>query len=343
MIDTSFSSRRVAGWVTTLPLLALAAFSAGASPAPAPSRGALDRGLVPADAQWLVHIDIESARDTHLVRAAVALAERFDLRAELDQYACVEEFLGVDPFSILRSLTVFGGELGAEDSRSAEQAVAVLRVTSAASAVMDRLVARSEYRAVQLQGRVLHSWDAGGADEVFCQTVAARGSTDLLLLLSGDAGELLRGLRVLEGAAPSLRGAPGPALDARPAAGSFFYAEATGAIPGLDDIRPASSIADKASGVLLDLSERDGLLGVSMAVETESPEDALAIHSLATGALALANVALENDERLFEMQEVLGNLRLSVAGDRVGADLHFESRLLVEVLHETAETLRAPG
>ncbi|MDP6408115.1 MAG: hypothetical protein QGI46_01930 [Planctomycetota bacterium] len=340
MIDTRFLSRRVAAWVTTLPLLATAALAAESSPEM--SDGELDRGLVPADAQWLVHIDVEAGRDTRLIRAAVALAERFDLRAELDQFECVEGFLGVDPFSLLRSLTVFGGELGADIARPHEQGVAVLRVTSAASAVMARLVARSEYRAVQLEGRVLHSWDAGGTDEVFCQTVAARESTDLLLMLSGDAGELLRALRVLEGAAPSLREASVAALEARPAAGSFFYAEATGAIPGLDGIRPASTVADKATGMRLDISERDGLLGVSLAVETDKPEDALVLHGLATGALALANMALENDERLFEMQEVLDGLTLFVSGQSVGASLRFESRLLVETLHETAEAIRAP-
>jgi hypothetical protein len=336
LIKTAQFSRRVAAWVATLPLLASAAIAGGLGGEP-------DRSLVPADAEWLVHVDVEGARNTQLVRAALTLAERLDLRAELDQLELVKGFLGVDPFILLRSVTVFGGELNGGVARAHEQGVAVLRVTAEASTVMDRLVARAEYRSVQLEGRVLHSWDAGGADQVFCQTVAARESSDLLLVLSGDATELLRGLRVIEGAAPSLREASGPVLDARPVAGSFFYAEATGAIPGLDGIQPASTVADKAVGMRLDISERDGLLGIALAVETETPEDALRIHGLATGALALANMALENDDRLFEMQEVLGGLKLFVAGGQVGAELHFESRLLVEIMHETAEAIRGPA
>lgn len=280
----------------------------------------LRRDRLPADVDFVVHLDLESLKETTLFRQALEKGGELDF--DLDELDEVEEEFGIDPLTDIRAVTLF--KVQSEE----DPTVVLFSSTDKVDGALERLKDQHGYRAVHAGGVHLHSW--GGDDEdgerMFAYVHAAKGAERVVVLASNETSAV-RAARVLRGDDLS-HAKGGTLLTLAPSRGSFLYVAAS-SLPGLEEFTPASPIIGLAQGIQLDLAEAGGYLRAHMGVTTSSPEDALNISNVANGLISLARLA---GAELGEALELLTGIRLSTHGSEVTLDFEFEVERLLEIL-----------
>jgi hypothetical protein len=285
----------------------------------APPADELKRDRLPADVDFVVHLDLEGFKQTELFKQALS---KGDMDFDLDELGEIEEEFGIDPLTDVRAVTLF--KVKSEE----DPTVVLFSSTDKVDQALERLKREGGYHPVHSGGIHLHTWGDDGDDgeRMFAYVHAPAGAERVVVLASNEASAL-RAARVLRGEEASHARA-GTLLTLAPTRGSFLYVAAA-EIPGLDDFTPASQVIGLAQGIQLDLAEAGGYLRAHMGVTTGSPEDALNISSVANGLISLAKLAgAEAGEAL----ELLTGLRLNTRGSEVMLDFEFEVQRLLEIL-----------
>jgi hypothetical protein len=293
--------------------------------APLPADG-LRRERLPADVDFVLHLDFEGLKATELWRRFNESPEGAELRAGLDELKEFEARFGIDPLADVRALTLF-------KVRDEEEPTVVLFSTTArVDEALKRFQREPGYRLLTESGIELHSWvkdeEAGGEDGWDHDSAFAyvhRGAGDeRVVVLAGNKAGALRAARVLRGQDPSHASAGSP-LTLAPASGSFLYVAAI----GLEAFTPASQVFGLAQGIQVDLGEAGGFLRAHMGLTTRSAQEAFDVSNLINGAVSLARLT---GGGLGEVLELLTGVRLSTLGSEVRFDFEFEVSRLLEIL-----------
>ena len=286
---------------------------------------------IPADARWLVHIDVEAFLASSLWKEAQERGAALDLEDLVDEMEDVREELGIDPMRDLRSVTLYGSSV------EEDEVVVMALVRGGVGHVVDRLEEEGELRRSR-RGELELLVFADG--EGFAHVHQVRGSDDQLVLMGGDGDHLLRSARVLRRDARNLSEASDSVLRRRPSKGSFFYVSASEGLPGAPDIEPAAQLTELVQALEADFGERDGELQVHVGLVARNGEDARAISDVVEGALAFGRLSLRqvaggSSPLLYMMDEV----DVATRGGEVTIDFRYDVMSLFADLVEAIEDL----
>jgi hypothetical protein len=252
-----------------------------------------DRSLVPADASFVVHVDLQRTADVlgldDLMDEVLESEGRRMLRRMEDRW-------GFDPREDIRSVTVFGSDLSGRDP-------GVFFITTdalddALEALEDDGALRTEsqgglrFHRISAQGLV----DSLGLDvEVGDESLVVhvkRIQGDRRAVLVGERiDRILDAARVFDDEDLSLARARDADLELRTSARSMVYVEAVDSLEELLGRSPASRLADKIRGLALDVSEERDTLQVRLTVATGSERDARDVESIINGLRGLLSLA----------------------------------------------------
>lgn len=290
--------------------------------------GDLITELIPADARWLAHVDVEAFLGSTLwqaIRAEPELAR--ELESGLEEARA--EF-GFDPLQLVKAVTAYG------TSENPEEAVAVLVVSDAADGLLAKLREQPIYSAQQIGGHAVDVWSQGDDESVFCHVREFEGISNRLVFLSDSSERLMHGIGVLEGRVKDITQATDVHVAAKPLKNTFVYFETSEDIPGMGQVEQISAVAALAQGLRFELGEAAGQLFIDLSVTTLNAKDAQNVHSVLQGATALLNLVMPQ-EIPAEVRDLVRNLHFGINGNQVGIEFRHDSRELLRIVKRLQE------
>jgi len=291
----------------------------------------LKRERLPADVDFVVHIDVEGFKATQLWKHVSEKGNELDF--DIDELDEIRDELGIDPLTDVRAITLY--KIESEE----DPTVVLFSSTSKVDEALAKHQHEHDYRKITSSGIELHTWgdaDDPDDDDRMYAYVHSVGEERVVVVASSEQSAV-HAARVLRGEDPSHAGA-GTLLTLAPARGSFLYMAAA-EIPHLGEFTPASQVFGLAQGIQVDLGEAGGYLRAHMGVTTGSAEDALNISNVLNGLVSLARLA---GNELGELLELLTGIRLNTRGSEVLFDFEFGVDRLIEILEELhAEEIQA--
>lgn len=271
----------------------------------------LDMNLVPADAQWVFHVDFDAFRLTQIGQLVLE-----DVAAQRQkQIDALAEMLGSDLTTDIANVTLFGAD-GEE-----ENAVALLRGKFDREKLLTLLALNETYATSDYREYTIHKWvdehkkknqvGAFAADDVIVISQSEKAVTGFLDVYSGAAGSLEQN-----------KGAIGAALQGLPA--NAFVAAAADKLADLAQGKGRAAILRNSRFAAFIADETSGSLKLHLNLETESPDVARQVEQIIYGMFALG--------RLHESRHPqLGPLMEACTMERI------ENALVIEFTYPSAE------
>jgi hypothetical protein len=281
--------------------------------------GPLERGWVPPEAKWVVHVDLDAVRGSTLF--AFVSAHRKDL--ELDGLDEFKEKTGIDPLEDLKGVTVFG-------SKSAPQeCVAIVTATRAVDGAIAKLVDEQHALERTSEGELtLYTWKEGGAERYGFVRPGLK-SDERIVLASADKPRLLEAIRRLDRTGPPAPPEEGGVIAAPPHAGSMLFVSAT----SVGGLTPAHSVMlDKMEGVRIDIGETTEHMYGEVTVTMRSTEDASNTLQMLQGAIAFGRMAAQNEPELKDLIKACDLLKLKTDAKAITASMSCTSRELRDLM-----------
>jgi hypothetical protein len=304
-------------------LLALPGVLAGTLPAAA---GPLPISYIPADAQWVVHVDLEKGLKTSVGSYITGHLAEF----EFDGLEAVRAKTGINPLADIKDVTVFG------TSGEPQEGVAIIHTTGAVDAFLERSrKEESTFKQVTRGEYTLDTWTEGGSTRF--GYVKNLGENERLILVAQDADRLAAAIARTagpgSGSGPA-KAEPGDLLKQPPKATSVLFVAARGL--GSMAANPKTVMLQQAEGLVLDCGEDDGFLYASMAVTTRSAQDAQDLLAAMNGCIAIARMGARRNPELAGLMEVTSGLSLSAENGTVRGQMRYESAKALDMLKEAA-------
>lgn len=175
--------------------------------------GPLDSSMVPPEAAWSLHVDVELARESTLAAPLMALAPDRPAQAMMS----VLRGLGLDPASDVLGITLYGID--------ASDGVTVVTCTRAADAlalaIPDSPLPKYVFDTINTQA--VHSWGKENARWVASLVPVKTHDKQRVVVIASDLARLRRGLDVLAGSRSAPGDEPSLMMPDRPRAGSMVY------------------------------------------------------------------------------------------------------------------------
>lgn len=295
-----------------LPLLALTLPAAG---------GPLPTSYIPADAQWVVHLDIEKGLKSSVGSYITGHLDEFDF----DGLDAVRAKTGINPLVDLKDVTIFGS------SADPDEGVAIIHTTGAVDAFLEK--ARKEestFTQITHGAYTLDTWTEGTTKRY--GFVQSRGENERLILVAQNADRLAAAIARTEAGAPKADNAD--LLKQPPKNSSVLFVAARGLGSMASD--PKTVMLQQAEGLLLDCGEEEGFLYANMAVTTRNPQDAKDLLAAMNGCVALARMGARRDPELSALLEATNGLSLSAEASTVRGQIRYESAKAIDILKDAA-------
>jgi hypothetical protein len=285
----------------------------------------LDRDLIPAEARWLVHVDLEALGRSRLYER---LLEEQDFELELPEEDELAFLANVDFFGgDVKSVTAYGNAPDTEDA--VLMVVASEKIEEALSALRVHLSVRD----VRSGQHVLQHWTQADEDESMYSWLATRpGGGERVLLVGKSRSTLTHAVDVMQGSAPSQAGSPSPALTTRPSPGSIFFAAAND-LSRLAEFDPSSRVAGLTRALSVDLGENAGTVFLYLVADSESAADTRQVQQVLQGLTALAGLMVPPEgDAAYVVQNLLGAFRFEASGSRLLIEFRYDAEHLVDDL-----------
>jgi hypothetical protein len=287
---------------------------------PTTSGDPVRRERLPAEVDFVMHLDLEGFKTTNLYRMVL---ESEDMQTDFDELGEIEERFGLDPLRDLRAFTLFKVE------NEEEPTVVLLSTSTKVDAALEKLKHERGYRRLSEGAIELHTWkEEDHADESVFAYLHGAGD-ERVVVLASQRESAVRAARVLRGELPSLAKS-GTGLTVAPAEGSFLYMSASD-LSEMDEFAPASQVFGLAQGLQFDVGEAGGFLRAHVGVTTKNADDAFELANVVNGFVSLARLA---GREAGEALELLTGLKVQSRGTNVTLDFEYELERLVELLGE---------
>jgi hypothetical protein len=289
----------------------------------------VDPSRVPADAKWLIHIDIEEAQTT-----PVAQETGGESRVQ-KALGWIQERYGIDVGNDMRGATIFG------TSYEPHTGVAVLNTAYSEDKVTGVMKREPGYKTTSLGDETLHSWTVTtpareGQPQKLTMHAVLR---DDQILIGRSEAEIRKALEVQDGQGKTLAGSDSPLLKDLPQ-GTFFR----GAAVDLAKLRerPGFRVLPQLERITVNIGDREGEFFLDSKMIAEDVETAEQIKNLIEGFRATLALQKEENKELAELAEAL-----KVSSQKETVTLEWSVSLeklnqLVETAQEMREQ-REPG
>ena len=280
----------------------------------------LDCGRVPADAKWLVHVDVR-AIDSGAVSQKISDLWR-QLPATRQGLQRLRWTTGVDLAKDLEDITVYGR------SFDQDHAVTIVRSKADQARLARYLRARPDFHTSEYRGHELMGWTERKGNSA-AQTMAGCVHESRVWLFGRDVADLKLALDVLSGHAPSLP--EGHALHAtRTPEGTMIQVRGIGL--GEAKLPFESPLVRKSTYLMALGGENATEVFVEGRVATQSGEVAGQLRSVVEGLLAMARLRFDQDP---DMSRVLDAVKVSVAGESVMVQCRWPAEQLLSVIEKS--------
>lgn len=249
--------------------------------APSLRAGPLNAHWVPADAKWLVHIDVDAGLHSHVGQAALdwALANP-DLKESL---AKGQAMLGMKLPSDIHDVTLYGRSFGPDG-------VVIVHAALNRDKLLSLLQSTKNLKSSDLRGRTIYTWD----DDVTAKepTDASKTSAGALIddssvVLGHDKESIVAALDVIDGKQPALDSASLLAHPAPPGTIGFIAAIDLESVANGPDRSP---LVQKCREGMLAIGEHDSQAFMHGEITADSGESAQQLTTMMRGLQALAQL-----------------------------------------------------
>lgn len=289
-----------------------------------PGQAAVDSTLIPAGAQWLVHVDVQAALRSELF---TALQEN----RPVPDFQEMRERLGIDPTRDIQALTVYG----LSPDPWSEAVVVMLHTHSVIDKVLTDLSSHAKRKSVEVDGLQLSRWSDpdGSGDTLYSYLVRHAKGNKRIVLVSRDPNALIAGIEAVRGESESLSES-GSKLGANANAGAIVHLSASGKLlERWTGDQSARNIARLVRTTVAEVGEQDSSAYIHASIDTSSSDDASRVIQMLEGLKALAELASDSKPGLTAMMPLLQGLEFNTDGSTL--TIHFEQNAadLVALLH----------
>jgi hypothetical protein len=277
------------------------ASAAGASP--------LQMSLVPADALWVIHLDMERFTSTAMFK--MLMDEEGAARMQRRADDALQKF-HIDPQKDLKGITLYGRGKGDED------AVVAVSGTFDKAHLLGLLKQDTEHTESMYGKHTILGWD-GDHFGAF--------ATDNLILLSEKQVNLQAALDVLDGKIKAASGSSAIARIMKESPNSIMAAAATD-ISGMLGKREKPVMLSKMKTAALSVAEVGDITNLKVSVGAESAQVAKELEQAIRGLIAIANLQLTDADA----QLLTKSINIGVDGENVRIDAAYPTVKLVELL-----------
>jgi hypothetical protein len=309
----------------------LVAFVSLAPTAPADP---LHREWISADADWVVHVDVEAGLNCEL-------ASLLDEAWESADFQEIQEKLGLDPRRDIASVSVYGS------AADPERPVILILGDARLEQALDRLASENEVvrSIVDEDGFSLDRWSDGEGDEAVYTYLAQRADSEKrVLVASPDRATAAAGVAVLRGDDTSLTDDGGNfAAGGGPSAGAFVFVAVREGFSRLKDIDPSSRVAQLVESAVVEAGEFQGEAFLRITVGASTETDAHQISTILQGASALLTLAAQSEEEARPLLPLVQGLTVSAEDSLVTVRFRYPSSKLIKLAQEArgGQTWRA--
>jgi hypothetical protein len=277
------------------------ASAAGASP--------LQMSLVPADALWVIHFDMERFTSTVMFKTLMDKegAARMQHRAN-----DLSQKFHIDLQKDIKGITLYGRGKGDEDA-----VVAVSGIFDKAH-LLGLLKQDAEHTEFMYGKYTVYGWD-NDSYGVF--------ATENLVLLSENQANIQSALDVLDGKIRAASGSSAIARIIKESPNSIMAAAATD-ISGMLGKREKPVMLSKMKTAALSVAEVGDITNLKVSVGAESAQVARELEQAIRGLIAIANLQLTDADAKLITQSI----NIAVDGENVRIDAAYPTLKLVELL-----------
>lgn len=307
------------------PSRALLAAISLAAPLSTPAlAGPLDPRLIPADAIWAAHLDMDAAA-TSPVCTFMRTSMPPELRAALDDFTAR---FGLDPFTDIHGITVFGRD-------HVQRSGAAIVITSTATDQLPERLAAAKlpgFTATASPTITRMSWTDNGKS--WHAAILRPTSDTRALIFTGSEADLDSAIPLVE---PSRAAEATLALtDRRPREGSFFFA-AVRDIAGVSDESPRAQVLKAATSLSIDVGESratsDVTLFAHVRMDAASPKDATNIRDMVQGMMAVAKLGFRaRPDLASEIDSLMASAKLSTTESAFNFDAEHPAKEVIRVM-----------
>lgn len=286
--------------------------------------GPLDPSQVPADAKWLIHIDVEEARSTTFAQETAQEAEVQGM------VAWIQERYGIDVGNDLADATLFG--LNYEPHTG----IVLLDTNYDRDKVIDVINDEPDYKTSSRGDETLHSWtvtnewaEPGAADRSYTTFAVLQ---DDRIVMGRSEEQIKKALDVLKGDGKSIKGTDSPlTVDVRD--GTFFRGAAVD-LGGLRE-RPGFASLPQTNRITVAMGEDAGKFFLNADVVAQNAEVAQQIKNVIEGFRSM--FALQVGEQNQDAAELANAVKVQTDDNKVTINWEVESEKLVSVAQEAKQ------
>jgi hypothetical protein len=273
-------------------MASLAALPVGIEAAP------LDLAAVPADAQWLMHMDMDAARGSTVMQRAWEKAVKMHPHLE-KMMVMGAGMAGMDPRKDLRDVTVYGTDL---DKRNG---VMIVRAR-ANRAFLEKMVEKApDHKTVEHGKYVLHGWTHKGWKGHHSGPVMGAFFKDDVMVFARSEAAVKQALDVLDGTARGV--GEGSPLAGRVRPGSIMVARASAVDPNTK-----CPVLKSGKAFRVALGEHEGQSFYRAKLDMKSAAAAGEAEDVVQGLASLASLRWGDDEAVMALVKGVDN---KVEGD----------------------------
>lgn len=277
-----------------------------------------DPRIVPPNALWVAHVDVEAALASTLGKFVIEKGGDH-LLSELGE---VKAAFGLDLLKDVKALTAIGL------TEDGDEGVAVFTTTAAADNALAMAIARGEHEQQVVDGVTIHHFD----DDAGIVIVPAADPAERYVIAGEDAELILAALKQIKSPAQGIDLTKTP-IARGPGENSLVFFHASKIAEGLD-VEPLSVVMQRMEGVRVDVGERQGQLIAEVDVLSATEEDANNIAQMASGLLAMARFAGGQEPQAAPFMDLLNNLTQTTDGRTVSLRLAVDPARLIELADE---------
>lgn len=282
----------------------------------------LERGTIPADPSWLVHLDCDALRSTMIGQYVLTEMDKPEAKAKL---AVFQSLFSFDLRTQLHGLTLYGTNASPEDG------VLIVYADFEADQLTNLAKAAKDYQSSQHKDIVIHSW----IDEKKKSDITAKPRTYAALqgnriIFGQRENQVMQALEVISSTTPSLK-----TSNRFPALGSIrepHFFEAVARKMKLPDTDPNAAILNLSQTVQLVIGETQNRFQGTLTLVADSDEIAAHVLSIVQGLVGL--VKLQNDKP--ESQKIAKALTFRKDGNQVTGNLTLPAGEAVAIIKTDA-------
>lgn len=312
----------------TRTFLPAATLSFAAVLAPIAAASPFDASLVAADAEWVVHVDLEAVLASKM--GAFLMDHADDFGAEMEHLDQFKEQFGIDPFQAIYGVTVYGsGEPG-------DDPIIVLVGSQDIANAMDKATEQENSPVA----KTLRGFSVDGELEI--AVFEGRGGV-AAYIISEDVDLVDDGSKVITGQRSNLADAKWGRLRPVDGKGTLVLVSVAGEINDFvnghgADMGPAGAFLDGAQGFSATIAELGGDVTISVGMTAADEKKASGLSQMMTGLVTMARGLMQmqvEDEDFQQMKQFAGlldGLNIGVDGRDVSLSFSYDVDALIELI-----------